>query len=77
LERTVAEPFATSARVWPHSFYRASMRQRGLSAVPATAVDTVQAFGAICIFSRAVRSRESWTDTAKNYPMNLSPVGDA
>jgi hypothetical protein len=26
------------------------------------AVDAVHAFGAICIFSRAVRSRESWTE---------------
>jgi len=38
------------------------MRRRRLSAVPRMAVDTVHAFGAICILSRAVRSRESWTD---------------
>ena len=37
------------------------MRRRRLSAVPRMAVDTEQAFGAICILSRAVRSRESWT----------------
>ena len=75
-ERPVVKPLATTPPAWQRFLLTCVYAAAGLVCGYEKDRHTVQAFGAICIFSRAVRSRDSWAYKGEELSYGTDPVRD-